>query len=729
MHFAMQFDYDRSLEPWKPAQSDEDAQIRMLDLHPLPWYWRWLPAPFSFLVPLRGTLRWVPLEQSLTTSQTKSESEPYKALSYTWGLGAASDYVLVNRRKLPVTSSLKLALLHLRPKSRPLSIWVDQISINQKNEEEKAEQVKYMDRIYSNCEETLAWLGPAADGSDELFDVLNKMGSFVERFNMLGYYKKSEYSKLQDIELRTNPEDVKTTEYHKFCDSMVPDFGYSFFGSIAAFYARPWFQRTWVIQEFSLPPKVTLICGYRSIQAETLMCVLQMTSTMVAKLTRKWSQDKELMKCLQIYNDFNTLHPFFAARQRRKARNRQESEGDSLYELLQKIHVGHNFQATVGCDMIYGLCGLVNDKKKLGIVETYPTKDDDPRLHTAKVYTEVARKIIEKTGNIDLLTFSQHLKVDMTLPSWVPDWRSHLRQSFASTDRDKPVDCPAAAIASHLEAKGLLPSWVPDWRVEIRRSFAWLNEPTKPPLFSACRGESLQICTTPGYDDKVLALKGYIVDEIEEIGGPWTGSHRQDAQFPVEELYNYLAQVRQMCLLSKSKGNDIYRDSARRDEALWRIPVADLDQDGEYTPIRAKRTCKLKYDHCLAQLQLQMQSPSLASFCEYKSRAAEVDMMGEERASDTDARGNIGSLYRIRMLELAGKSPFLSKIGYVGMGPTYMRPGDIVTVLCGATIPFVIRPVAGGKYRLIGECYCDGIMDGEIVELRGKQGMEDIVLV
>jgi hypothetical protein len=55
---------------------------------------------------------------------------------------------------------------------------------------------------------------------------------------------------------------------------------------------------------------------------------------------------------------------------------------------------------------------------------------------------------------------------------------------------------------------------------------------------------------------------------------------------------------------------------------------------------------------------------------------------------------------------------FNTASGLRGLGPGGMRPGDIVCVLYGASMPFVIRP-EGAAYRLIGECYVHGLMRGQ----------------
>jgi hypothetical protein len=52
----------------------------------------------------------------------------------------------------------------------------------------------------------------------------------------------------------------------------------------------------------------------------------------------------------------------------------------------------------------------------------------------------------------------------------------------------------------------------------------------------------------------------------------------------------------------------------------------------------------------------------------------------------------------------------------MGLGPPLAESGDIVCVLLGAPVPFVLREYAQGKYFLIGECYMDGFMDGQALD-------------
>jgi len=59
---------------------------------------------------------------------------------------------------------------------------------------------------------------------------------------------------------------------------------------------------------------------------------------------------------------------------------------------------------------------------------------------------------------------------------------------------------------------------------------------------------------------------------------------------------------------------------------------------------------------------------------------------------------------------------FVTQTGMLGLGPPATAEGDIVVVLFGGTVPFVLRPDAEKqRYRLVGECYVHDVMDGQAV--------------
>ena len=51
----------------------------------------------------------------------------------------------------------------------------------------------------------------------------------------------------------------------------------------------------------------------------------------------------------------------------------------------------------------------------------------------------------------------------------------------------------------------------------------------------------------------------------------------------------------------------------------------------------------------------------------------------------------------------------------IGKGWESIKPGDHVCVILGCDVPLVLRPV-GDYYELIGDCYIDGIIEGEAMK-------------
>jgi len=65
-----------------------------------------------------------------------------------------------------------------------------------------------------------------------------------------------------------------------------------------------------------------------------------------------------------------------------------------------------------------------------------------------------------------------------------------------------------------------------------------------------------------------------------------------------------------------------------------------------------------------------------------------------------------------------------TKNGYIGWVPPKTKPNDLVFIILGTDTPFILRRCSAGShedgsqppvYRLVGECYLHGMMDGEML--------------
>lgn len=72
----------------------------------------------------------------------------------------------------------------------------------------------------------------------------------------------------------------------------------------------------------------------------------------------------------------------------------------------------------------------------------------------------------------------------------------------------------------------------------------------------------------------------------------------------------------------------------------------------------------------------------------------------------------------------SGRRFFITNTGHMGMGPEKIREGDWVVVLAEVHLPIILRHVESvpNKYQVIGPCYINGIMSGEVIENLQKCG-------
>lgn len=98
------------------------------------------------------------------SQQDLTQETQYYALSYHWGDATATAQITLDQADIHVPSTVYKALEDVQRlhKHFPVKwIWIDYLRINQRDDREKAAQLKKMPQIYANAEKVLAWLGPS----------------------------------------------------------------------------------------------------------------------------------------------------------------------------------------------------------------------------------------------------------------------------------------------------------------------------------------------------------------------------------------------------------------------------------------------------------------------------------------------------------------------------------------------------------------------------------------
>jgi len=121
------------------------------------------------------------------------------ALSYTWGtLSDTKHHIHCSVSgssvcsDIPITPNCYDALIEIRSMSSRtwlapshIRIWVDAICIDQTNDAEKVEQLPLMQKIYSQSDKVLLWLGKGTERSDKAMEWIKTVYSFDH--TLVGY--------------------------------------------------------------------------------------------------------------------------------------------------------------------------------------------------------------------------------------------------------------------------------------------------------------------------------------------------------------------------------------------------------------------------------------------------------------------------------------------------------------------------------------------------------------
>lgn len=180
--------------------------------------------------------------QGLRIIHTNFESAPpYTAVSYTWNDEVRNQNLLLeDGSHMKIIQTIKNGLPHLISSARTQYLWIDSVSINQEDDDEKAVQVPLMKEIYTLSQECLVWLGESTTEAEVALDAMPRIN------DRLKLYAPTRVWEMENIAVGS-----ERTLYSPLWKGLVYIF------------SRPWFKRVWTFQEGVLPPKVDFLCGSR----------------------------------------------------------------------------------------------------------------------------------------------------------------------------------------------------------------------------------------------------------------------------------------------------------------------------------------------------------------------------------------------------------------------------------------------------------------------------------
>ncbi|KAF5717961.1 heterokaryon incompatibility protein [Fusarium mundagurra] len=210
------------------------------------------------------------------------EDGTYSALSYVWGDTSEQEYILVNRVLFRIRRNLYQALTQLRSNGVIGWLWIDSLSIQQKNLDEKSYQVGLMREIFSSASHVYSWLGEGTPSTDAAMDFCARIGpkaTMIEldkRFDsyLVCYLKKLfAYPKYPfSLNLEVIRPFVSQPKLAAFFVGLIQDpclkAQKSGCNEIAKglydMMSRAYWTRIWINQEVALAKNVLVMCGDKS---------------------------------------------------------------------------------------------------------------------------------------------------------------------------------------------------------------------------------------------------------------------------------------------------------------------------------------------------------------------------------------------------------------------------------------------------------------------------------
>ncbi|RYP41999.1 hypothetical protein DL767_000630 [Monosporascus sp. MG133] len=444
---------------------------------------------------------------------------------------------------------------------------------------------------------------------------------------------------------------------------------------------RPWFSRVWIIQELAMARQDPLVvCGRKSVCWSTLVkawsSVARATSTGIG--VRRKGQQGGSQKLpggdLAGENpedpeggDIEVLDKIKIDVLDDLYTTIRSQGGESLRKLLM---ISRSSEATDPRDRIYALLGLL----KPGSLEA-ESKDAitvDYRKPTSEVYTDAMAYIFAQGDGAYLLS-------GVFLPGVsAPAPRIH---SLPSTTRQ-----PA------------LPSWVPDFSRQVAGKATQPGGTLfHPPAGAGASGAGAECKNgTRLGDDRTLQIEGLFVDTIDQVVPLGTTLDAYIAQLPELESLASAAKQRP-CQLGPSVTPLVEEFKSR--EPLWRALIANKRFRSGYDP--APSSYEATYLSLLTGRTKQRESDHET---------------GRAQPSDYE---------QCLWARIGKQSFFTTRSGFVGTCVPDSRRGDIIAILFGSPVPFVLRPAAESiqaagsgrpSHLLVGASYVSGIMNGEMVD-------------
>ncbi|KAI1399337.1 heterokaryon incompatibility protein-domain-containing protein [Hypoxylon fuscum] len=706
------------------------------------------------------------IRTELFTASVEYDIPDFKALSYAWDLDGPKRYIAVNGNPIEVPGNVFVLLLKIRRHfcgTSAIILWIDSICINQEDIPEKNTQVPLMADIYTKASQVLVWLGDGNECTDQAIAVMNNVEIWKEGVVVPDPWEGDTMTSKR-ASFRNLPHLL----------DIVPIPIDSFLKGLNDIYDRGWFRRTWTLQEVALPQDDPLIlCGDSTLSWKCLVisqrCLPQILLPAMTKLpqmrgivTNANNYQELVLQTQPFKEEFETNFEKYediidhsksletAIRTRSWHQDlpkfaREHRFGD-VEPLSLHIHTTKQQLSTDPRDKIYGLLGLASDLVRRHIRVDYNKSAKD-------VFIDTFKFLVSHKRGFQILSRAAvpRLSEQPGWPTWLPRFDTYPEEDEAPqqfiweysdrcsvyqaslglepnfrlvdsdqvlilygipidevtqvTERDDPTNHPKGWKATRLDdpstpEMSFLASKPCRFCIKCREGTydACIERVYCPEIFELGQnsklGKSVWASCTFTHDER--GYSWYKWHELESEGPPvsspggrcrrindWKYSFQEPMKEAVHQTFtgNYVAKnaqwVNGVLMFSRSQGVTTHH---YRNPSVVVSSVGGVDNDGTF---------------------------GNPWFDFFDDDFDGVPNYRKIRRYNSDLR------HRSMFYVEAGRRVFRTSNGFIGFGPSTLDAGDKIVVIAGADVPFALRP-DGDFFTLVGECYVEGLMQGEL---------------
>ena len=609
----------------------------------------------------------------------------YAALSYTWGPPGDAHHILLNGQRFSIRHNLHDALDQISgTKLVKQYLWVDAICINQAESvdalDERSIQITLMKQVYEQAGKVLVWLGlPANDLNNRL--AFSLMEIYEKRYRRVMLQGRPYRPWWWQTKQRTSADDLAdfkvsmSPSKDKIIYDVPGSHTYKAWLGIVSLYKSPWWTRTWVFQEATIPERwamffATGIMVSRSPSKVKFLCGDQQTSWHELAVTRFVAGS--VLNTPEIDSQFLQG---FSKNFEEIAKFREKRVQHNIRSLLDTIQSFRDTQCFDPRDKVYAPLCLASDDARRFLIPDYATKT------VLDVYIDVARYCLTQTGHtLDFLGYTMYQGdeqsaetpqgVRSTFPSWVPNFSASLKV----TPIPKVLFVPARP-----RQKGMT--------LIDRRGV-----PTNDQIQIAAYRPLGDMQLRSRIEGATLFVRGARIDNLKDKianTGP--------------DMATVTATAKATSIRWQASLNHRYFTGESYLDAYRRILLLDVVYDIRGNPSERGNT----YDGALMMKTQAELTPTEYLYTTTMQTAQSNGMSSRD----------IG----------------LSEKHYLLTIPNTAVAGDAIWALAGGQVLYMLRLVNEelNQYIFVGECYGHGLMDGEIVRQLhlGETKMEDISLI